>query len=399
MGQSIDCTITPSCDPDDPSEFYSDPDDCTGYYTCTPNHELQHSFCDEGLMFDITNGCVEYDDKACYMCEPSCRFTCPAGITTREATFIADKSDCGIFHICSQGNIISDPIQCIDEHPDEPYFDGNGCQADESKCCDSSLVYCWEEKKAIPDPSDCHNFYYCSQIGLLPKGPFSCTGETPVFDPQLGDCSSDASCTTTLTPVTLTTATITTILPDTPTTATTILPDTPTTATTILPDTPTTATTILTDTPTTATTILPDTPTTATTILPDTPTTATTILPDTPTTATTILTDTPTTATTTTILPNTPTTAITTPTTTITTTTIPSSCKDSLICEVVGPYPVCTNMCTIYFFYCDLFDIGHEAELRTCKYPYVFDPSQVMCVYPDDCPFSFKAMVPKMGVI
>ncbi|KAK3891885.1 hypothetical protein Pcinc_004244 [Petrolisthes cinctipes] len=362
-GESTDCLPIPPCDFEHLGEIYIDPTDCTAYYVCLPNDDLQHYFCAEGEMFDYDKGCVDYNDNGCLMCEPSCRFTCPTGRTTRDVTFIADKSNCGVYHICIDGNIL-DTINCIEEDPDRLYFDGNSCQEEESRCCDSSLVYCWEAGTMIPDPSDCHAFYICENVGQLPSGPYHCNEDKPVFDPLLGDCSPDASCTTTLTPDIPTTAHTTTISPDTPTTTTT---------TTISPDTSTTTTT---------TTISPDTPTTTTTttISPDTPTTTTT---------TTISPDTPTTTTTTTISPD----------TTTTTTIIPSSCKDSIICEVVGPHPACTDICSKYYFYCDFFDIGNEAELRTCKYLKVLDPEEVVCVDPEDCPFSFKAMVPKMGVI
>nr|XP_045600227.1 peritrophin-48-like isoform X1 [Procambarus clarkii] len=186
-GEAVSCT--PSCDGTAPGGHVPDPTNCQKYYICLANGKVSDftEECPEGQLFDAdTKKCVA-DGGTCGLCQPVCKFSCSETVPNYEV--VADRTDCSTFYVCVAGNP-PHPITCSDS---TPYFNGTGCTADKSQCCDGCIAYCSERYTQIPDPTNCTNFYFCEYEGYPEETSlYQCA--TGNFDENAGVCSEEATC-------------------------------------------------------------------------------------------------------------------------------------------------------------------------------------------------------------
>ncbi|KAK3871815.1 hypothetical protein Pcinc_023064 [Petrolisthes cinctipes] len=306
----------PTCEGVSPLTALPHPTDCHKYYLCLADGNPMEVDCEgEEFFYSDSTECVPEDTLGtCLDCPPSCRFVCPTSGT--EIAFRADLTDCGIFYLCPDES----PQSCTEL---EPYFTGTTCDADPQLCCDPCTPYCYEPNILIPDPTNCKQFYICTEKGPPPADTQICTDGN--FDPSIGKCSPTAPCQE---PCSSTNTTSSTVSTD--TTSSTVTVTTSTTSTHPID---------------TTTTTPPTTTTTTTTTTP--PTT----------------------------------------TTTTTSSTTNPACSESWFCEEYGFFPVCTTLCSRRYFYCDYLHLHDYAEIQYCQGSDLLDPDEVVCVDPSDCPY------------
>lgn len=182
-------------------ELVADPNDCTQYYVCLGDGLVSdHSVpCDNGTYFNETEGgCI--DGLECENlcgggggggvgCQLSCTFDTGVG----ELEFVSDVN-CSRYYVCFAGSV-QGPFDCPAEHK---YFDGEKCGDSPAKCCNREACdpYCPSDGVVVPDPKDCHHFYYCAEEGTPDDiFRFECPSGK-IFNLQLGECSSDSKCET-----------------------------------------------------------------------------------------------------------------------------------------------------------------------------------------------------------
>ena len=168
-----------------------DPFHCDMYYVCFGwNDWSKISFsCPEGEKFDTTTKTCMKEGYTCSDPCQKCSYECNNPVMGQAALFY----NCSVFMECSgnSGTVAACP-------PDSPYFDGNVCQDDFSKCC-SCKPECSKNDAQnhlmIPDYSNCTNFYLCVASGIPDE---TSHGHCPSgnFDPNLGSCSNSAPCNT-----------------------------------------------------------------------------------------------------------------------------------------------------------------------------------------------------------
>ncbi|KAG0726837.1 hypothetical protein GWK47_035794 [Chionoecetes opilio] len=177
----VDCSRT------DNEHLTADPVNCKNYYICfDSSHYSAYPFpCEGDTFFDFsTNSCRESNFACTPECE-KCSFDCSAPVLGK----IANTADCGLYYECG----ISKWTTCSEE---EPFFDGNVCQADESRCCNCKPHCSMSDAlnhNMVPDHRNCSNFYLCMEPGI----PDHLThGHCPngYFDPQAGNCNDGAPC-------------------------------------------------------------------------------------------------------------------------------------------------------------------------------------------------------------
>ncbi|XP_042876856.1 balbiani ring protein 3-like [Penaeus japonicus] len=183
-------SCTPVCpSPVSTSKLTPDPTDCSRYYYCLSD-EKPSDFtdkCPDGELFDKdTCECKAAADATCMSCEPACKFECPMD---GNMAVVAIPDDCQSFVVCNSGGSV--PVSC---DPDKPYFNGTSCTADESQCCDKCQVYCESPFTEIPDPTNCTNFYYCSQVGFPTEVDLHQCPDHRVFDQETRHCNREAAC-------------------------------------------------------------------------------------------------------------------------------------------------------------------------------------------------------------
>ncbi|XP_063886382.1 uncharacterized protein LOC135114409 [Scylla paramamosain] len=139
-------------------------------------------------MFDTySKTCMKEGYKCSGPCQ-RCSYDCINNPILGQA---ADFYSCSTYRQCSggSGTVISCP-------PDNPYFDGNICQNDYTKCC-SCRPECSQEDvqlhRMVPDFSNCTNFYLCVAPGIPDE---TSHGHCPNgnFDQFGKNCNSNAPC-------------------------------------------------------------------------------------------------------------------------------------------------------------------------------------------------------------
>lgn len=180
-----ECSL--SCEGKEPGEWVADPYNCTQFYLCLEDgspsdHPLP---CDQG----------HFEDGTCQgqsLCDPPCITGYCDIVCKRPLHYIADRFDCSIYYLCSVSNDALGPYTCPE---DKPFFNGQSCTADQDKCCKRDCMpYCNATNTQIIDPTDCHNYYICLELGPAhPDYLFFCTNGWG-FDIASGHCSQDAHC-------------------------------------------------------------------------------------------------------------------------------------------------------------------------------------------------------------
>ncbi|XP_045598720.2 uncharacterized protein [Procambarus clarkii] len=198
----------PNCTDMAPLDKVADPLNCHQYYICfeddTPSDAAVP--CPDGTSFNAV--ATPPDCTGSVPCDPSCRLppchlTCSGDLDT-----ISDPTSCSSYYICSGGEVVG-PLHCPSE---EPYFDGEACGADDTKCCgDLCIPYCYPGLVEVPDPYNCHNFYVCPKEGLAEELYLNSCPSGANFDLAKGRCEADADCNTLCGGTTTTTTT--TVLP------------------------------------------------------------------------------------------------------------------------------------------------------------------------------------------
>ncbi|KAK4288037.1 hypothetical protein Pmani_038912 [Petrolisthes manimaculis] len=170
-----------------------DPEDCHNYYICFNNASVPELplTCPDGEHFNYTtHQCVPGDDcEGCGGMSGVCHYQCVEQ-GNPYATH-GQQFDCSTYTICNSG----DDLITVTCPPEAPYYDGAGCQTDESKCC-SCYPYCTIDDigHLIYDPADCTKYYACSGLGI-PEN-FGTCPDGDNFDPNSGTCSSTIPCST-----------------------------------------------------------------------------------------------------------------------------------------------------------------------------------------------------------
>lgn len=169
----------------------ADPLDCHKFYACIDGEPMGPLDCQEDEYFDPTEAdCVLAGPEECEpICPPvsggGCAFVC-GSVTNR---LVADRFDCSSYYDCSDSDTI---ITCDDE---TPFFDGEKCQTDESKCCHCQpYCYAGDKGQEVIDPMDCTKYYLCMEDNSVPEFSGSCSAGN--FDPFRGACSVTAPCVT-----------------------------------------------------------------------------------------------------------------------------------------------------------------------------------------------------------
>nr|XP_053632539.1 uncharacterized protein LOC128688641 [Cherax quadricarinatus] len=184
-------TCTPDCTGKHERGVVTDPLNCTNYclYFNDGTAADQSLPCDAGEHFDAqTSACASPAD-----CTPTCKppvyhITCNGSLS-----LISDAFDCSVYYICL-ANDVQGPLVC---DPDRSYFNGEACVSDKEVCCTVSCTpYCPGGIVQVPDPTDCHRYYICTNAGPVnPDYHFQCdVGQ--VFDYQIGQCVTGVSCIT-----------------------------------------------------------------------------------------------------------------------------------------------------------------------------------------------------------
>ncbi|XP_050700895.1 peritrophin-48-like isoform X6 [Eriocheir sinensis] len=194
------------------NEKVPDPEDCRGYYMCIDGSAVDSYYplpfdCDDGEVFNFTeHDCVKGDS-----CEPcgtttvsDCSYECPAATTTTAPLFDAIETDpvsipsfydCNSYYTCGDDGQPDGSGTC---EPETPFFDGEKCQTDETKCCHCH-AYCPKDGDpgVIADPLDCRGYYLCTTVdaGAVPTTHGKCN-DGEYFDAILGKCSASAPCMT-----------------------------------------------------------------------------------------------------------------------------------------------------------------------------------------------------------
>ncbi|XP_027237413.2 uncharacterized protein [Penaeus vannamei] len=188
-----DCNASPP--PDTPPFFLlSDPQDCHKYYICYNEEgdgDDTYFITGESYWCEDHGAVFSQVDQLCgdYTCAESCSGTCaPYECIDLLQDKIADPYNCTKYHTCSDGKT----VQC---EGDKPFFDGDQCQADESKCCHCK-PYCHQGQKFtnVPDPLDCKSYYFCVNEHDFPT--YQSTCDVGNFDPFTSQCSETVPCIT-----------------------------------------------------------------------------------------------------------------------------------------------------------------------------------------------------------
>ncbi|XP_042880299.1 uncharacterized protein LOC122258425 [Penaeus japonicus] len=183
---------SPSCTGMPDGSRVPDPNNCHYYYIClndgTGVNPTPVSFpCPDGEDFDSFTHTCRNPGSANFQCDESCfpcRYYCD------EKSIIADPWQCGTYYHCTD-NVPSQGLLCPDE---KPFFDGDTCQADESRCC-SCISYCSKAdmKRLVADVHDCTGFYYCDKVGPAEEK-FHSKCPLGNFDVMHQRCSETLSC-------------------------------------------------------------------------------------------------------------------------------------------------------------------------------------------------------------
>ncbi|XP_027214706.2 peritrophin-44 [Penaeus vannamei] len=176
----------------DPPYFHlADPRNCHKYYICyNEEGDGDDTYFITGDSFwceDPDDVFSEKDDRCGdYTCVESCSGTCAPYECIDLQDKRADPYDCTKYHTCPDGKT----VQC---EGDKPFFDGDQCQADESKCCHCK-PYCSQGQKFknVPDPLDCKSYYFCVNEHEFPTSRTTCTIGN--FDMNAGKCDESAPC-------------------------------------------------------------------------------------------------------------------------------------------------------------------------------------------------------------
>lgn len=185
------------CPPDCSGKVLGDkvinPNNCSEYYICIGDGvPTDHAVpCDAGSHFDeAVADCVANTGDPCVSpCggSGSCHLTCNGTLD-----IVSDVTDCSQYFLCIPGGT-EGPYKCPLEHP---FFDGQECGNDNTKCCSGLCeAICEAPNTIIPDPWDCTRFYFCDENGPPEETlHFKCPNGWN-FNIQLGECSMDAQCT------------------------------------------------------------------------------------------------------------------------------------------------------------------------------------------------------------
>ncbi|MPC62337.1 Peritrophin-44 [Portunus trituberculatus] len=183
--------VRANCDPDcstaKDGDRVENPKDCHTYYVCFSNHAMGPVDCPDGQFFNSTAGnCVANGPVEC---KPSCGGgSCTYECNDPSIPFRADRYDCSTYHDCASGAM----MRC---DKDKPFFNGEACQTDESKCCHCK-PYCYTDDKGhlVMDPTDCTKYYLCLDNNTIPDASGRCS--TGNFDPFTQKCSLSTPCLT-----------------------------------------------------------------------------------------------------------------------------------------------------------------------------------------------------------
>ncbi|XP_047484652.1 uncharacterized protein LOC125036228 [Penaeus chinensis] len=141
-----------------------DPNNCHYYYICLDNglglEPTPVSFpCPDGTDFDALSRMCTDPSSPNFMCDKSC-FNCKYYCSEKD--IIADPWDCGTYYHCTEG-LPSQGLPCPAE---KPYFDGDACQSDATRCC-SCISYCSQadRDRLVSDVFDCTSYYFCNKVG------------------------------------------------------------------------------------------------------------------------------------------------------------------------------------------------------------------------------------------
>lgn len=175
-----------------PYYLIADPGNCHKFYYCYDD--------DSDTVYDITDTsywCEDHgavfnqDSQVCgnYTCVETCSGTCApyeCNVSDLSQTKSSDPLDCSKYYVCPTGAM----KQC---EGDKPFFDGDQCQEDESKCCHCK-PYCHQGElfRNIPDPVDCKSYYFCINEYDFPLYQASCTSGN--FNPYTGKCDDVFPC-------------------------------------------------------------------------------------------------------------------------------------------------------------------------------------------------------------
>lgn len=190
MGVSGAAALDPcavNCSEQIEEHLTADPVNCKNYYICFDNesHSVYPFDCDGNMFFDITtNTCRENNFTCTPECE-KCSFNCSEPVLGK----IASSVDCGIYYTCDTGAVTVCPAE-------RPFFDGDVCQTDETKCC-TCKSFCTQSDvdnhAMIPDYHNCTNYYLCMQTGIPGDVTY---GHCPLgnFNSETGQCDEEAPC-------------------------------------------------------------------------------------------------------------------------------------------------------------------------------------------------------------
>ncbi|XP_042880296.1 uncharacterized protein LOC122258422 [Penaeus japonicus] len=187
-----DCNASPP--PDSPPYYMlADPQNCHKFYYCYDDSSGNYEITDSPFWCQDHGAVFSQENQLCgnYTCDVSCSGTCtpyecnPADAGQGKKP---DPYDCSKYYSCPDDQA----MQC---EGDKPFFDGDQCQGDESKCCHCK-PYCHKGElfKNVPDPVDCTSYYFCVKEYDFPMYQGTC--DSGNFNPFTAQCEENFPCVT-----------------------------------------------------------------------------------------------------------------------------------------------------------------------------------------------------------
>ncbi|XP_063598928.1 adhesion G protein-coupled receptor E1-like [Penaeus indicus] len=186
----------PDCNENVPSDNplsyqLADPENCHKFYYCfDDNSDNIYNITDTSYWCEDHGAVFSQGDQLCgnYTCVESCSGTCAAYECSSDPSQEkrSDPFDCSIYYTCPDGAA----VHC---EGDKPFFDGDQCQEDESKCCHCK-PYCRPEDlfKNVLDPVDCKSYYFCVKKYDFPTSQATCPSGN--FNPFTLKCDDAFPC-------------------------------------------------------------------------------------------------------------------------------------------------------------------------------------------------------------
>lgn len=175
-----------------PKAHIADPFDCKNFYICDGlNPGSEPVACPSGQFFDIdTHNCQNPVNARCTPPCESCTFEC----SSSELGRASHPQDCSKYYECSGPGGVTLLLSCDIA---TPYFDGNKCQNDESKCCackPTCSVTDANSNALLPNYYNCTKYYQCGDDDKNWFPSYHGTCSTGNFDPAMQSCVAGAPC-------------------------------------------------------------------------------------------------------------------------------------------------------------------------------------------------------------